>query len=84
VNVPIVCAGQSIDPGDVIVADDDGVVVVRHTNAAEVAVAAERREAKEATIRARYAQGELGLDMNNMRPRLAERGLEYIARGDRD
>jgi len=84
VNVPIVCAGQSIEPGDVIVADDDGVVVVRHANAAEVAVAAERREAKEATIRARYAQGELGLDMNDMRPRLAERGLAYVARDPRD
>ena len=84
VNVPIVCAGQSIDPGDVIIADDDGVVVVRHANAAEVAAAAEQREAKEAAIRARYAKGELGLDMNNMRPRLAERGLAYVARDPRD
>ena len=84
VNVPLVCAGQNINPGDVIVADDDGVVVVRHEDAADVAKAAEAREAKEAGIRERYAKGELGLDMNNMRPRLAERGLEYVARAKQD
>ncbi len=84
VNVPLVCAGQNINPGDVIVADDDGVVVVRHEDAADVAKAAEQREAKEAAIRERYATGELGLDMNNMRPRLAERGLEYVARAKQD
>lgn len=84
VNVPIVCAGQSIHPGDVVVADDDGVVIVRHEEAAEVARASARRAGKEAEIRARYAQGELGLDMNNMRPRLAERGLEYVSRAKPD
>jgi 4-hydroxy-4-methyl-2-oxoglutarate aldolase len=84
VNVPVVCADQSINPGDVIVADDDGIVVVRHGDAVDVAKAAGEREAKEAAIRARYAEGELGLDMNSMRPRLAERGLEYVSGAKQD
>ena len=77
VNVPIVCAGQSINPGDVIVADDDGVVVVPKQALAAVVESAAQREAKEANVRSRYANGELGLDINDMRPRLAEKGLEY-------
>jgi len=77
VNVPIVCAGQSIKPGDVIVADDDGVVVVPRQALAAVVESAAQREAKEAKVRSQYANGELGLDINDMRPRLAEKGLEY-------
>lgn len=77
VNVPVVCAGQSIMPGDVIVADDDGVVVVPKQALAAVVESAAQREAKEANVRSRYANGELGLDINDMRPRLAEKGLEY-------
>jgi 4-hydroxy-4-methyl-2-oxoglutarate aldolase len=82
VNVTISCGDQVVNPGDVIVADDDGVVVVPRLKAAEVAAAAEAREHREAGIRKRYATGELGLDMNNMRPRLAEKGLTYIAQSD--
>ncbi|MGY8814363.1 MAG: 4-carboxy-4-hydroxy-2-oxoadipate aldolase/oxaloacetate decarboxylase [Gammaproteobacteria bacterium] len=77
VNIPIVCAGQTIHPGDVIIADDDGVVVVGREEAADVLKKSEQREEKEAGIRKRYAAGELGLDMNNMRPVLAEKGLKY-------
>lgn len=77
VNTPVVCAGQSVNPGDVIVADDDGVVVVRRSEAEQVLESSARREEKEAEIRARYARGELGLDMNDMRPRLAAKGLVY-------
>jgi len=77
VNVPIVCAGQSVKPGDIIVADDDGVVVVPRRHLANVVEKSAEREAKEANVRSRYANGELGLDINNMRPRLAEKGLEY-------
>lgn len=77
VNVPIVCAGQSVKPGDIIVADDDGVVVVRRQELATVVEESAQREAKEADARRRYANGELGLDVNNMRPRLTERGLAY-------
>ena len=77
VNVPIVCAGQIVDAGDVIVADDDGVVVVRRDEAAMVLEKSRQREAKEAKSRERYAAGELSLDVNNMRPRLAEKGLKY-------
>ena len=77
VNVPIVCAGQVVNAGDVVVADDDGVVVVRREEAAAVLENSQQREAKEAGSRKRYAAGELSLDVNNMRPRLAEKGLEY-------
>ncbi|WP_156254653.1 4-carboxy-4-hydroxy-2-oxoadipate aldolase/oxaloacetate decarboxylase [Sandarakinorhabdus oryzae] len=78
VNVPVVCAGAPINAGDVIVADDDGVVVVPREKAADVARAAEAREANEADKRARLARGELGLDMYNMRGKLAEMGLKYV------
>jgi len=77
VNVPVVCAGQSIMPGDVIVADDDGVVVVPRQALTGVVESAAQRDAKEANARSRYANGELGLDINDMRPRLAAKGLEY-------
>jgi 4-hydroxy-4-methyl-2-oxoglutarate aldolase len=78
VNVPIVCAGALVEAGDVIVADDDGVVVVRRAEAAEVLAAAERRVAAEEGKRRRLAAGELGLDLYDMRARLAEKGLRYV------
>jgi len=77
VNLPIVCAGQLINPGDLIVADDDGVVVVRRREAADVLNLSREREEKEAKSRTRYLRGELSLDVNNMRAKLAERGLKY-------
>jgi 4-hydroxy-4-methyl-2-oxoglutarate aldolase len=78
VNVPIVCAGQAIEAGDVIVADDDGVVVVRRAEAEAVLAAASKRLAAEATKRARLAAGELGLDIYDMRATLAAKGLRYV------
>lgn len=77
VNLPLVCAGQLINPGDTIVADDDGVAVVRREEAAAVLEKSRQRESREATVRERYASGELSLDINDMRPRLAEKGLKY-------
>jgi len=77
VNTPIVCAGQLVRPGDLIVADDDGVVVVDRRRLTEVAELSEARERKEAGIRETYRQGTLGLDLNNMRENLAKKGLTY-------
>jgi 4-hydroxy-4-methyl-2-oxoglutarate aldolase len=78
VNVPIVCAGANINPGDVIVADDDGVCVVAREEAASVVEKAKAREAAEEDKRRRLAAGELGLDIYNMRPRLEQMGLKYV------
>ena len=78
VNVPIVCGGQLINAGDMVVGDDDGVVVVRRDDLAWVADSSDAREEKEAGIREKYGQGILGLDMNNMRQRLENMGLEYV------
>ena len=78
VNIPIVCAGELVNPGDVVIADIDGVVVVPAAMATEVADAAEKRTSFEGEKRARFAAGELGLDMYNMREPLAEAGLKYI------
>jgi 4-hydroxy-4-methyl-2-oxoglutarate aldolase len=78
VNVPIVCAGQAVEPGDVVVADDDGVVVVPRANAAAVLAASREREAKEVASRARYAAGELSLDVMGMRDDLARKGIRYV------
>ncbi len=77
VNVPIVCAGQAINPGDVIVADDDGVCVVARADAAAVLAASQAREAKEAAVRKRLQAGEVGLDIYAMREKLAAKGLIY-------
>lgn len=78
VNVPVVCAGQYIEPGDVIVADDDGVVVIPRRNAEKVLADSTAREEKEAKSRAKYQAGQLGLDVNNMREELRSKGIVYI------
>lgn len=78
VNIPIVCAGQAIAAGDVIVADEDGVVVVSRLEAADVLAAANKRLASEEAKRATLAAGVLGLDLYDMRPALAAKGLKYV------
>ena len=78
VNVPVVCAGAVVRPGDVVVADVDGVVIVPRTQAADVARAADARIAKEEQSRAKLRAGELGLDFYGLRKKLAELGVQYV------
>lgn len=79
VNVAIVCAGQLVNPGDIVIADDDGVVVVPRALGDEVAVKMKRRIENEQAVRRRLAQGELGLDIYKMRERLKQQGIEYVS-----
>jgi 4-hydroxy-4-methyl-2-oxoglutarate aldolase len=78
VNVTIACAGATVEPGDAIVADDDGVVVVKRAEAQDVVAASEQRVRKEEGTRKRLAQGELGLDIYGLRAKIADLGLKYL------
>ena len=78
VNLPLVCGGQLVHPGDAVVADDDGVVIVRRADVAHVVEASRARADLEEQKAVRLASGELGLDIYNMRSRLAEKGLRYV------
>jgi 4-hydroxy-4-methyl-2-oxoglutarate aldolase len=84
VNVPVVCAGVNVIPGDAVIADDDGVVVVRSKDAAEVATKGEKRHADEEGKRKQLAAGVLGLDMYNMREPLQKAGLVYLDKSESD
>jgi 4-hydroxy-4-methyl-2-oxoglutarate aldolase len=84
VNVPLVCAGQLIHPGDLVVADDDGVVIVKRKSAADVLSKSQAREEKEAETRARLKAGELGLDIYGMRDKLKKRGLVYRSQNENE
>jgi 4-hydroxy-4-methyl-2-oxoglutarate aldolase len=84
VNVPVVCAGINVEPGDAVVADDDGVVVIWNKHAAEVAAKGEKRRAEEDVKRKQFASGVLGLDMYSMREPLAKAGLVYVDRPESD
>lgn len=79
VNVPVVCAGARVEPGDIVVADDDGVVVVRRADADRVLEASRARLAKEEATRARLEAGELGVDFYGLRQKLIDLGVEYVA-----
>ena len=84
VNVPVVCAGVNVMPGDAVIADDDGVVVVGRKDAADVAAKGEKRHADEDGKRRQLASGALGLDMYNMREALAKAGLVYLDQPEGD
>lgn len=78
VNVPVVCAGIVVNPGDGVVGDDDGVVIVSRADIERVISVSEERETREAVVRARLAAGEVGLDIYSMRPKLEQLGLKYV------
>ena len=84
VNIPVVCAGINVEPGDAVVADDDGVVVIWNKHAAEVAAKGEKRRSEEDIKRKQFASGVLGLDLYNMREPLAKAGLVYLDRPESD
>lgn len=82
VNVPVVLGGAVVEPGDIVVADDDGVTIVPRRRAAEVLAAARERAEKEARNRERYAAGELSMDVNGLRPAIAQLGIRFVAQSE--